>query len=128
LPIKNLQTPTVYDRPELAIDYSAPENDLEKELTDIWQDFLKITPIGIHDNFFDLGGHSLLAAQLIRHIKDHLSVNLDLGVFFSAPTIAELSSILETQLQESSEKQMEKYLAEIENMTEEEVKSYLEKL
>jgi hypothetical protein len=39
-----------------------------------------------------------------------------------------LSSILETQLQESSEKQMEKYLAEIENMTEEEVKSYLEKL
>jgi len=128
LPIKNLQTPTIYDRPELEIHYSAPENDLEKELTDIWQDFLKITPIGIHDNFFDLGGQSLLAAQLIRHIKDHLSVNLDLGIFFSAPTIAELSSILEKQLQESSDARMEKYLAEIENMTEEEVKNYLEKL
>jgi aspartate racemase len=35
-----------------------PSDDLEIQLTKIWENVLGKKPIGVKDNFFDLGGHS----------------------------------------------------------------------
>ena len=77
------------------------------------------------DNFFDLGGHSLLAAQLIRQIKQGFEINLDLGLFFSAPTIAELALVIDQQTSSKKTESISKELNQIENMTDEEVEALL---
>ncbi len=61
---------------------------VEADLTQLWEDFLGIHPIGVTDNFFDLGGHSLLAAQLCTRIQKQFRQNITLADFFAAPTIA----------------------------------------
>ncbi len=80
----------------------------------------------MHDNFFDLGGHSLLAAQLIRQIKQTFQATVDLGLFFSAPSIAEQSALIDSQVKVSDEtNDLAIDLDALENMTEQEVEALL---
>jgi amino acid adenylation domain-containing protein len=88
------------DRPALPVpDLSpttrvAPRDVLEFQLMEIWQEILNLTPIGIHDNFFDLGGHSLLAVGLIARIQRQFDRQLSLATLFQGATIADLAQIL----------------------------------
>ena len=54
------------------VEKTAPRNQPEKTLTEIWAKALKMPEqqIGVHDNFFDLGGHSLLSMQVITEIRN----------------------------------------------------------
>jgi thioesterase domain-containing protein len=70
---------------------------VEWDLTHVWEDVLKVKPIGVHDNFFDLGGHSLLAAVLMARIKQQLRQSLPLGTLFEAPTVEKLAAVLQQQ-------------------------------
>jgi amino acid adenylation domain-containing protein len=74
--------------------YCAPRNALEQQLTKIWEKVLGISPIGIHDNFFDIGGHSLLAVKLLSRIEKHFEKYLPLITLFQAPTIGQLAAFL----------------------------------
>jgi amino acid adenylation domain-containing protein len=67
---------------------------LELQLTKMWEQVLKIQPIGIEDNFFDLGGHSLLAVKLIAKIEQVWNQKLPLATFLAAPTIAQFATVL----------------------------------
>lgn len=116
---------SLYSRPELGNEFLAPTSESEIKLAKLWQDCLKINHIGVLDNFFDLGGHSLLAAQLIRQIKQGFEINLDLGLFFSAPTIAELALVIDQQTSSKKTEGISKELNQIENMTDEEVEALL---
>jgi amino acid adenylation domain-containing protein len=71
--------------------YEAPGSDMQRKLADIWQDHLKISRVGIHDDLFELGGHSLLAIRLTAAIKNELNVELSVRVLFQFPTIKLLS-------------------------------------
>jgi amino acid adenylation domain-containing protein len=70
------------------------DDELELELTKMWEQVLKIQPIGIEDNFFDLGGHSLLAVKLIAEIEQVWQQKLPLATFLAAPTIGQFANIL----------------------------------
>jgi acyl carrier protein len=83
-----------HDRPDLAVVYAGPTNDLEEDICAIWQDLLGIQGVGIHDNFFDLGGHSLLATQLTSRMRRAFEVDLSLKELFDAPTVAGLAELL----------------------------------
>jgi len=72
----------------------APQDDIENQLTDIWEELLGIRPSSIHDNFFYLGGHSLLVATLVDKIDKQFGKNISAMSVFQAPTIAQLSDIL----------------------------------
>ncbi|HEY9877512.1 MAG TPA: amino acid adenylation domain-containing protein [Leptolyngbyaceae cyanobacterium] len=82
--------------------FVAPRNELELQLTQIWEKVLGVHPISVKDNFFDLGGHSMLAARLFAQIEKKLGRNLPLAKLFQAPTIEELASIF-SQEGDSSE-------------------------
>jgi acyl-coenzyme A synthetase/AMP-(fatty) acid ligase len=45
-----------------------PNTHLEREIAEIWEDLLPITPIGAHSDFFDLGGDSLALVSLFATI------------------------------------------------------------
>lgn len=72
---------------------SLPTNATETKLVDIWQDVLHISPIGIHDNFFEIGGDSLLSIQVIAKARAS-GMKLSPNQFFEYQTIAELADFV----------------------------------
>ncbi|KPQ36010.1 MAG: putative non-ribosomal peptide synthetase module [Phormidium sp. OSCR] len=91
--------------PQITATYQAPENDLEQQLVDIWQTWLKQERIGRQDNFFDLGGNSLLAIGLCRDIETALNRSIPISALFQHPTIQDFAKLLQDapdDLQESS--------------------------
>lgn len=87
-----LPAPRVASAPELVA--AAPRDALEWRLTELWEETLRVRPIGATDNFFDLGGHSLLAAQLFDRIAQAVGQELPVAVLYQAPTIAQLAALL----------------------------------
>ena len=79
-----------FNRSDIDKTFVAPRNYKEKKLAEIWQEVLKVSPIGVKDNFFDLGGHSLLAVSLLTQIEKTFEKNIPLATFLTIPTIEEL--------------------------------------
>jgi hypothetical protein len=83
--------------------------------------------VGIHDNFFDLGGHSLLAVQLISEVRRQFSADLSLQIIYGgAFTVAELAKAIELyQIEQAGAAEYADLLAELEGLSDEEVKALL---
>jgi amino acid adenylation domain-containing protein len=88
LPVLEYQRYNITNEPVL------PRDDLEVQLTAIWQRLLGVQNISIQDNFFELGGHSLIAVRLFAEIEQIWGQNLPLATLFQQQTIEELAGIL----------------------------------
>jgi acyl-CoA synthetase (AMP-forming)/AMP-acid ligase II/acyl carrier protein len=75
--------------------YIAPRNEIEQQLTDIWQEFLGVEQIGIYDNFFELNGDSLLATQIISRLYKTFQIELPISSLLETPTVAAISEYIE---------------------------------
>jgi len=71
-----------------------PQNPLQHQLTQIWEDLLDIRPIGIRDSFWDLGGHSLLAARLLDQIAHACGRSVPLSALYEGGTVENLAALL----------------------------------
>jgi amino acid adenylation domain-containing protein len=79
-------------------DYTPPNNEIEKQLVDIWSEMLPVPSsvnIGIDDNFFELGGQSLLAMQMASRVKDDFHVRVPLAAFFQEGTVRRIAQLIE---------------------------------
>ncbi|OYE01728.1 non-ribosomal peptide synthetase [Nostoc sp. 'Peltigera membranacea cyanobiont' 232] len=85
--------------PDLLDQFVAPRTSTEKTLGLIWAQVLKVEQVGIHNNFFELGGHSLLATQIISRLPSAFGISLPLRSLFESPTIAQLSQVISSQLE-----------------------------
>lgn len=74
--------------------FVAHRDELERDLTRIWEEVLDTKPIGVRDNFFDLGGHSLLAVRLFAQIEKRFGKTLPLATLFQAATIEDLANLI----------------------------------
>lgn len=81
---------------ETANEYVPPGTELESTLVKIWEEFLGIEKIGIHDNFYGLGGHSLLAMRLVSAIKKEINIEVPLKSLLQLDTIKLISQWIET--------------------------------
>jgi len=106
-----------------------PRSDLERQLCRIWSEMLSVQSVGIYDNFFDLGGHSLLAVQLLSRLKEELGIELSLEVVYGADfTVAELAKAIELrEIEMAGADRYAALLAEVESLTDEEVRELLAK-
>ncbi|OLT59486.1 alpha/beta fold hydrolase [Moorena bouillonii] len=77
-------------QPESSKTFVAPRDDLERQLTKIWENVLGIKSISVTDNFYDLGGDSLLAVRLFAEIEKIFHKKLPLASLLMAPTVAQL--------------------------------------
>jgi aspartate racemase len=77
--------------------FVAPQDELELQLTEIWEKVLGVQPIGVRDNFFELGGHSLLAVRLVTEVEKVFGKNLPLSSFVEAQTVEQLANLLRQQ-------------------------------
>lgn len=104
--------------------YVAPRNDTEETLIQIWQEVLQLEKVGVTDNFFDLGGHSLLATQVVSRVREHFNVELALSALFEEPTIENIAlHLLQAELESTDDMEMADLLAEIEGLSEEDLKN-----
>ena len=78
--------------------FVAPSTTLERRIAEIWRDVLRVTEVGINDNFFDLGGHSLLLVQLHARLVQSLGLEISVLDMFRFPTISTLASHLSEPL------------------------------
>ena len=75
--------------------YIAPRNLIELQLAKLWEELLRVEPIGVKDNFFEAGGHSLLAVRLVSRIQQELGKTIPLTAVFQEPTIEHLAAVLD---------------------------------
>lgn len=113
-------------KPESAVTFVKPRTSTEKRLAGIWAEVLDVERVSIHDNFFQLGGNSLLATQVMTRIRDAFQVELPLRHFFESPTIAQFAVAIAEQLALASDSEMlTQALAELEQLSEDEVQAIL---
>ena len=79
------------ERPSLGQPPSPPSTEIERRLSELWADLLRLETVGVRDNYFDLGGTSLLAVDLFARIENLFGITLPLTTLVEAPTIAELT-------------------------------------
>lgn len=106
----------------------APATDIEQRLSRIWTEVLRKPVTDVQANFFDLGGHSLLAVLLLMRVKEEFGVELSVDdVYSSVLTLGELARTIEArQLSDLDPEEYQALLAEIEGLSDEEVRALLE--
>ncbi len=98
---------------------------LERTVAGIWAEVLHIPTPGLDEDFFDLGGHSLLAVQLLSRIRQETGVDLSLDIIYSGRlTVAGMAAAVE--LAQADPEEVDRLLAEIDNLSEEELRALLE--
>lgn len=110
---------SLHPRPVLETAYVEPNNAVEQNIANIWQELLGVEKVGVDDNFFDLGGHSLIATQMVSQLRQDFQVELSLRRIFEAPTVAELALVIEDmligELEKLTEDEAEKLVSSIKN-------------
>ena len=71
-----------------------PRDQLERDLTALWEKVLRVHPVRRNDNFFELGGHSFAAVRLLADIQELTHTALPLATLFQAATVETLAQIL----------------------------------
>ncbi len=79
--------------------YVAPRNPTEEAIAAIWAEVLKKERVGVTENFITLGGHSLLAIRVLGKLSRKFGVRLPLRSLVDAPTIADLSELVDLEVQ-----------------------------
>jgi amino acid adenylation domain-containing protein len=108
------------DRPPLAVAYTAPRNDLEKEVAELWAALLDVDRVGIHDKFLNLGGHSLLATQLGSRILHRYGVRLSPSLLFETGTVATQAAAIAGNLPAGADEVLE-LLEKVEQLSDDEI-------
>lgn len=84
------------ERPEIDTPYAAPSNEMQKIIAESWGSVLGIDKVGINDDFFELGGDSLQIAAIAASLKNEFEVGLPMYKLLEAPTILDISEMIET--------------------------------
>jgi len=103
-------------RPELDEPYVPPRTPVEEKLAAIWRGVLKVSPVGVHDNFLDLGGHSLTATQVVSRVISAFQVDVPLQDLFQSPTVESMAGAVSRRMAEQVDPEvLEKMLTDLED-------------
>ncbi|WP_128657662.1 non-ribosomal peptide synthetase [Paenibacillus sp. 598K] len=71
--------------------YTAPRDERERRLAQIWSEVLQVSSPGIDDNFIEYGGHSLQAVRFAAAVERQLGIKLGVQSLLEHQTIRALS-------------------------------------
>lgn len=67
-------------------EYIAPENEKEEIFAKVWADVLRVSKVGIHDNYFELGGDSIKAIQIVSKLN-HAGLDISIKNILTLQTV-----------------------------------------
>jgi acyl carrier protein len=107
-----------------------PSTPIEIEVSQIWEELLKVKDISIHDNFLELGGHSLLANRMVLRLNQTFNINLSLmDILTNGLTISEVVSLIEERIvEEASDEDIQSVLGMLDGLSDDEIKKLMEKI
>ncbi|MEV5442095.1 amino acid adenylation domain-containing protein [Streptomyces sp. NPDC052644] len=110
--------------------YEPPRTVHEYMMATLFAEVLGVARAGRADSFFALGGHSLLATRLVARVREQFGVDLPLRTVFSGPRLSELAEAVARAEAEGNrgagaDAELERLLAEIEGLTDEDVAARL---
>ncbi len=106
--------------------YVAPRNEIERAVAELWQEILKLEAISVDERFLDLGGDSILAGRITARLCALYAIELPMPVLFATPTIAAIAEVIEQKsAAPPAGAEIEKFLADIENLTDAEAERLL---
>ncbi|WP_280429599.1 beta-ketoacyl synthase N-terminal-like domain-containing protein [Nocardia brasiliensis] len=76
--------------------------DTEQTVTMLFTEFLGLPDVDPADSFFDLGGDSLVATDLVIKLGELLPVELEVREMYLAPSVRELTALIEEHLRDSA--------------------------
>jgi FkbH-like protein len=105
-----------------------PRTPTERVLAEVWAELLNTTIPSIQANFFENGGDSLLGVRLLAEIRRRLSVDIPVSALFVRNLNIEslARSIDAQQILESESGDVSRILHEMDSLTDDEVRSFLE--
>ncbi len=74
--------------------FRAPQNELERGISRIYQEVLNLDEVGVDDNFFDLGGNSLRVAEAHSRLEKLLGRRFSVAELFMHTTVRTLAASL----------------------------------
>lgn len=77
-----------------AVRVTAPREEIERIIADVWKRVLGVERVDTEDSFFDIGGNSLIGLKVIAELKRSLGVVLPVVTLFERPTVAALAQLL----------------------------------
>lgn len=80
-------------------EYTAPRNQAESQLADLWSEILGVDKVGIYDDFFELGGNSLMITRILGRIRTLFGIDIPGRRLYEMTDIATIGEFLEWQLQ-----------------------------
>ena len=84
---------------ESTSEFTAPRNEIEEMVADIWKSLLNVDKISVFDDFLMLGGHSLLANRMVTKINKAFGTTIKLVEVFSREmTVEQISLLVEENL------------------------------
>jgi acyl transferase domain-containing protein/acyl carrier protein len=134
--------------PETSAVASRPASDfvgeVEEQVGAVWSELLGVDDLSRHDNFFDRGGDSLVALQVISRLRQIYGFDVAIRELFGRQTVAELAALLPTltagggtatpgggepriAAAPRAEESLDHLLAELEGISDEEVRALLER-
>jgi len=75
---------------------SPPQTPLQAEVQQEFTRALGIADVGLYDDFFELGGTSVMLARLAPRLANRFSIDLPVQELFHTPTVAGVSTTIET--------------------------------
>lgn len=78
--------------------YTAPGNDLEMLIADVWKEVLSLEKVSVNDSFFEIGGNSLKLLRLHNRLKEAFQRDIPILKMFEHPTVKSLSGYMSSQV------------------------------
>ncbi len=75
---------------------SPPQTPLQAEVQQEFVRALGVADVGLYDDFFELGGTSVMLARLAPRLANRFSIDLPVQELFHTPTVAGVSTTIET--------------------------------
>ncbi|MEV1014622.1 non-ribosomal peptide synthetase [Micromonospora sp. NPDC049801] len=75
--------------------FTPPVTETQKRVGAMWSTLLRVSPVGLDDDFFRLGGNSILLFRLNKMIKAELSVDLGFKDLLQEKTLTALSELID---------------------------------